>query len=304
MRNQSPKELTKTETPYTRTVQDLNALIEEGRRIAEGLAGAKKLKGQAEVGAELAKLVGLARPRTVDRIGSGIRKMADATTDANAIAIALWYRRVYDVIGGMHTGRRDCELSERGKKSVLRNLAKAGQSKSLKTILTKSLPIASTLVAKLTVLECAWKPKGKLIPAGRLIKGIEEIESLLAHNCHGYVKLCDSYCSRRTLSILEAAPMALPLTVLTMNVSDENDFTEALSRVRRSGRKMSVAVLMTKPGFHDRYLITQNRGWTVGTSIKDIGNRDTLIHEIENHEEVERMIDDYLNGAKGTLRRL
>ena len=303
MRNQSQKELTKTETPYTRAIQDLNALIEESRRIAEGLAGAKKLKGQADVGAELAKLAGLAKPRTVDKVGSGIKKMADATTDFNAIAIALWFKRVYGVVGELHTGRRNCELSERGKKSVLKSLAKAGQSKSLKTILTKSLPIASTLVAKLTVLECAWKPKGKLIPAGRLIKGIEEIEDLLAHNCHGYVKLCDPYCSRRTLSILEAAPMALPITVLTMNVADENEFIEALSRIRQSGRKMSVAVLLTKPGFHDRYIITQGLGWTVGTSIKDIGNRDTLIHEIEIRGEVEKMIDDYLSGSKGTLRR-
>jgi hypothetical protein len=293
-----------TDTPYTKAIQDLNALIEEGRRIAEALAGAKKLKGQADVGAELAKLVGLAKPRTVDKVGSGIKKMADATTDFNAIAIALWFKRVHGVVGELHTGRRNCELSERGKKNVLRSLAKASQSKSLKTILTKSLPIASTLVAKLTVLECAWKPKGKLIPAGRLIKGIEEIESLLAHNCHGYVKLCDAYCSRRTLSVLEATPKALPLTVLTMNVSDENDFTEALSRARQSGRKMSVSVLMTKPGFHDRYIITQGLGWTIGTSVKDIGNRDTLIHEIENRDEVEKMIDDYLGGARGAIRGL
>jgi len=297
-------ELMELETPYSRPIQELNMLIEEGKRIAEGLAGAKKLKGQADVGAELAKLAGLAKPRTVDKVGSGIKKMADATTDFNAIAIALWFKRVHGVVGELHTGRRNCELSERGKKSVLRSLAKVGQSKSLKTILTQSLPITSTLVAKLTVLECAWKPKGKLIPAGRLIKGIEEIESLLTHDCHGYVKLCDAYCSRRTLSVLEAAPKALPLTVLTMNVSDENDFIEALSRVRQSGRKISVAVLMTKPGFHDRYVITQGLGWTIGTSIKDIGNRDTLIHEIENREEVEKMIDDYLGGSKGTLRRL
>jgi len=293
----------KLETPYSRPIQELNGLIDEGKRIAKGLAGAKKLKGQADVAAELAKLAGLARPRIVDKVGSGIKKMADATTDFNAIAIALWFKRVYGVVGELHTGRRNCELSEREKKSVLRSLAKAGQSKSLKMILTKSLPIASTLVAKLTVLECAWKPRGKLIPAARLIKGAEEIESILAHDCQGYVKLCDPYCSRRTLSILEATPKVLPIAVLTMKVDDEKVFKDALDRIRQSGRKLSVAVLMTRPGFHDRYIIAQNRGWIVGASIKDIGNRDTLIHQLDNKEEVEKMIDDYLNGFKGTLQK-
>ena len=297
-------ELMELETPYSRPIQELNALIEEGKKIAEDLAGAKKLKGQADIGAELAKLAGLAKPRTVDRVGSGIKKIAEAASDVNAIAIALWYRRVYDVVGGLHTGRRDCEVSEGGKKIVLRGLAKAGQSKSLKTVLTKSLPLASALVAKMTVLECAWKPKGKLIPAGRLIKGVEEIEGLLAHCCHEYVKLCDPYCSRRTLSVLEAAPMALPITVLTMKVTDETDSVDVLSRLRKVGRKLSVVVLQARPGFHDRYIVTKGRGWTVGASIKDIGNRDTLIHEVDNRQEVERMIDDYLSGAKGALRRL
>jgi hypothetical protein len=60
---------------------------------------------------------------------------------------------------------------------------------------------------------------------------------------------------------------------------------------------------MTRPGFHDRYIIAQNRGWMVGASIKDIGNRDTLIHQLDNKEEVEKMIDDYLNGFKGTLQK-
>jgi hypothetical protein len=177
-----------TETPYTNAIHDLNALIEEGKKIAEGLAGARKLKGQADIGAELAKLVGLAKPRTVDRIGSGIKKVADATADVNAVSIALWYKRLHDVVAGLHTGRRNCELSERAKKGFLKCLAEACQSKSLKTVLTRSLTVVSISVAKLTVFECAWKPRGKLIPAGRLIKGVEEIENLLAHNCRGYVK--------------------------------------------------------------------------------------------------------------------
>jgi hypothetical protein len=291
-----------TETPYTKAISDLSMLINEGRTHAKGLAGTKKFKGEVDIGAELAKLIGIAKPRTVDRVGSGIKKVADATAYITSVDVALWYRRVYDVVANLHTGGRKYELSERAKKSLLNSLAKAGQSKSLKTVLTKSLLVASSSVARLTLLDSAWKPRGRLIPAGRLIKGVEEVEHLLAHDCQGYVKLCDPYCSRRTLSILEAAPMALPITVLTMKVVDEPEFNEALSRVRQSGRKLSVAVLVTKPGFHDRFIIAQGNGWTVGTSVKDIGNRDTLIHEIENRGEIEKMIDDYLCGSRGIAR--
>lgn len=300
-RSRSPRERVQTETPYTGAIQNLNELILEGKKTAEDLASIRKLKGQVSIGVGVAEHINLAKPRTIAIIGDGIKRVADAEIDTTNARIASWYSRLHEVVAMLHTGRRSCELSGAAKRRILRSLENAGESAALKTTLMKSLTAASNLVVKLTIIESRWIPKGKLVPAGRLIRGVEEIESILSHNCQEYVILCDPYCSRRTLSILEATPREIPITVLTMRITDDESFKEGLERVRKSGRVIDVKISEARPGFHDRYVITHSHGWTVGTSIKDIGNRDTLIHELENRAEVENMIRNYLNGSHGEI---
>ena len=293
------------ETPYTKPLVEINSIIARGRSIADAITGADRLTGQADILAELAKAIKVAKPRTVDNVHKGVKMVARASKGLGGFGVSFWYRELYQAIAGLHTGKRKCELSNRARKEYLGSLLKAGQSKSPAAVLQRSLSVANNVAARLVLLDSYREPKGKLIQAGRLIQGVEEIEGLLSAVANQFVIVCDAYCSRRTLRVLERVGRGIPVTLLTMKITDgELPFSDALARVRQAGKVVKVAIFDGKPGFHDRFVLTAGRGWTIGTSLKDIGNRDTLIHEIDNHQEVSKMVDDYLSGSRGTIRWL
>ena len=91
--------------------------------------------------------------------------------------------------------------------------------------------------------------------------------------------LCDPHISASTLYPLTVLKGKIKsVKILTSNIYDESKF-KAYKEKMQIETGINVELRLSKK-IHDRYLISGDRCWTIGTSIKDLGNKDTVIREI------------------------
>ena len=119
-----------------------------------------------------------------------------------------------------------------------------------------------------------------LIKSGENFTAIKLFEEFLHTEVNGEeLLLCDSYVSSSTLfpfSILNGNLKSIK--ILTSNIIDSDKFDDYAKRMKK---EMNIFVeVKSNKKIHDRFLICGDKCWSFGTSIKDLGNKDTLIKEI------------------------
>jgi hypothetical protein len=80
-------------------------------------------------------------------------------------------------------------------------------------------------------------------------------------------------------------PKLKSLRILTFQIQDHEKFREYRNKMQKEYGVMIKVKVSNK--IHDRYMITGDKCWSFGASIKDLGNKDTMIREIS--EVVESM---------------
>ena len=137
--------------------------------------------------------------------------------------------------------------------------------------------------------------KELLIHAGRRIKAESELEKLLSKETNDYLKICDPYVSKETLKYLEVLPGGVAVKILTTFIDNSKRFKKSLDVLRRD-REIHVLQVSMPEGrtpLHDRYILTKGKGWIVGTSLKDIGKKDSTLLKIEDIHQFEERFDSY-----------
>lgn len=128
-----------------------------------------------------------------------------------------------------------------------------------------------------------------VIKSGQSFTALKRLEEFLTQEVHSEdVSLCDSYVSSNTLfpfSVL--TPKLKLLKILTFQIQDREKFREYRNKMQKEYGVMIKVKVSNK--IHDRYMITGDKCWSFGASIKDLGNKDTMIREIS--EVVESMED-------------
>jgi len=91
--------------------------------------------------------------------------------------------------------------------------------------------------------------------------------------------LFDSYISHLTLfpfAILNGKLKTI--NILTTKIHDKEKFDAYVEKMKK---EMNIDVkFKINPKIHDRFVIAGNKAWSIGASIKDFGNKDTMIKEI------------------------
>lgn len=132
------------------------------------------------------------------------------------------------------------------------------------------------------VLGFTWRAPIYLIKAGQSFSAIKLFEEFLMNEITGgEVLLCDSHISPPTLfpfSILKGKLQVL--RILTSNVYENDKLIEYKNKLQKEA-KLSVEIRQSYK-IHDRYLISGKKCWGIGTSLKDLGNKDTVINELTN----------------------
>ncbi len=130
------------------------------------------------------------------------------------------------------------------------------------------------------LLEQIGKTPVYVIKSGQSFTGTMSFEQLLSTGIDSdELLLCDPHISASTLFPLAALKGKVKsIKILTSNIYDESKFEEYRKKMQKE-TGITVDVRLNKK-IHDRYLISGDRCWTIGTSIKDLGNKDTVIKEI------------------------
>ena len=95
----------------------------------------------------------------------------------------------------------------------------------------------------------------------------------------GELRVCDPHISASTLFPFSTiGRKASALKILTSNIYDRPKFDDYGRKLtKETGVTLDVRVSQR---VHDRYLISGKKCWSIGASVKDLGNKDCIIREI------------------------
>ncbi|MEM3449826.1 MAG: hypothetical protein QXP38_13335 [Nitrososphaerota archaeon] len=131
-----------------------------------------------------------------------------------------------------------------------------------------------------TLLGHVEKTPVYVIKSGQSFSAIMLFEKFLSTEIDAEeLLLCDPHVSALTLfPFARLAGKVKTIKILTSNVYDNSKF-EAYREKMQKETGIGIDVRVSRK-IHDRYLISNDRCWTLGSSIKDLGNKDTTIREI------------------------
>lgn len=140
------------------------------------------------------------------------------------------------------------------------------------------------LVGGLKRIEQVFGQVGKMpvhvIKSGENISAIKLFEEFLASQIgDSDLLLCDSHISSSTLfpfTVLKGKIKSFK--VLTANIYDSDKFKDYRKKMSKElGIQIEVKI---NQKIHERYIISKGKCWSIGSSIKDFGNKDTILKEI------------------------
>lgn len=133
--------------------------------------------------------------------------------------------------------------------------------------------------------------------------------------CEEYVKIQDPYLGEETFYALRYIPNDIRIEFLTgIEIGRDEDFDRICKWIERfkAERRGKFTIFFMGdssgiPPFHDRFIISKNKGWQVGTSLKQIGRgKDTVIGEISKRDKdeiIEQVFDRWWNVKLKELER-
>lgn len=143
-----------------------------------------------------------------------------------------------------------------------------------------------------------------IIPPGEPFSGSLRLKEIL-RSIQGYAKIIDPYVDETTLELLLQIPEDLPIKLLTEHTGGEEkerQFRRACQRFKTERPRLQTRKCEPKLP-HDRFILTQTQGWNVGSSLKDLGKKLSMIKEIsiESKIEAEKKFDEIWRNAKDLL---
>ena len=120
-----------------------------------------------------------------------------------------------------------------------------------------------------------------VVKSGEKFSSIKVFEEFLSKEAsEANLLLCDSHISDKTLFPFSVLGGKLKeLKILTANIYDNHKFTDYKKRLHAEYGIVVTEKINTK--IHDRYLLSGKSVWMIGTSIKDLGNKDSVIKQVD-----------------------
>jgi hypothetical protein len=297
---------TQMETPYSPFRERLEEYLDLCGQIRQSIMKMKKSNVQIDIGSLVGEFLAPNREDEIYRLAQGLKSDLRITEYNSNIIFGGIARDTRQIIETLPTGRRKSDLKISKQRYFLKKLTEAVSRKSFNARMNAMESLLNQIIVELTSLEIIWKPRTKVIPRGRALLGMSEIESIVSRSSHGFLKVCDPYISFETLVMLEPTPKDIPIEILTVKIQEPDKTLKYLDKMKRLGHDITIVQIQggTKEAPHDRFIVTHNKGWQIGTSIKDIGKRESTIVEIDNVPEVQQMIDEYLSGSRSSIRQI
>jgi hypothetical protein len=129
-------------------------------------------------------------------------------------------------------------------------------------------------------------PDVVFIQPEQALSGIRTVESML-QSLAGEVKVCDPWIDGRTLDLLGVAVNATALRLMTTNITKPAPFARDLKAFRQQHAVPIEVRIASQKVLHDRYVIDQGGMLILGTSLNNIGAKQTFV--VSTGEDVRSM---------------
>ena len=117
-----------------------------------------------------------------------------------------------------------------------------------------------------------------VIEAGKVYSGKKLLQEIVLPNISSSLCICDPYVSARTLDFINGIGHKCKISLLTQTIHEKANFQRELTDFRKEFPQIEIEVrLFAKTTLHDRYMISDDSAWSIGSSLKDLGNKDTLV---------------------------
>lgn len=120
-----------------------------------------------------------------------------------------------------------------------------------------------------------------VVKAGQSFTAIKLFEDFLRADVRGPVlRVCDAYAAPGTLHPFSILKGGLKEILLLTSKVSEGEKLEAYTKKFHDETGIAITI-RTNPRIHDGYLLADSGAWSIGSSIKDLGNKDTVIQKLE-----------------------
>jgi hypothetical protein len=110
----------------------------------------------------------------------------------------------------------------------------------------------------------------------KALTGIRAVEDLLS-GLTGDLSVCDTYVDSRTLDYLARCSSASSIRLLTENVQDSTRFKRDLAAFAKEHAYPLEVRIAAAGQFHDRYVLYPAGMYLLGSSLKDIGKKQSIV---------------------------
>jgi len=136
-----------------------------------------------------------------------------------------------------------------------------------------------------TLREGVYTEEHIFIEAGNPIRGRDILANIFSNELSSYVKICDPYIDENTIKLLQNVPDGIPAQIICHTIHNQSATQAEIERLNASGKSIGVR-RVDRSAIHARYIITENYGWIVDHSLKDLGTRDANIRALTSTDDL------------------
>ncbi len=139
-----------------------------------------------------------------------------------------------------------------------------------------------------------------LIQKGQPITAMNQVKEIL-RGCTSFVKIQDPYADMELLEAIESVGLDVNIKLLLGKTACPSEqFAKGLAKLKKSGRRIEAVFILdgTNAPFHDRYIFSEKKAFSLGTSMNGFGLRDSSIIPLQEWTVFETKFDQYF--AQGT----
>lgn len=156
-------------------------------------------------------------------------------------------------------------IKEPNSHRLLLRLEKAQEGVRIATRIQASIKALSSLKVKRLMYNKdipLISQKEAVLPPGSPFLGLMELRQLLG-SATGYVKICDTYVDLKTLDILYSIPAGVIVYLLTEKIGGSKRAPAFLRACKDYKVERPVFEVRKGEGLHDRFILMENRGWSM-----------------------------------------
>lgn len=188
-------------------------------------------------------------------------------------------------------------LTEPNSDQLITKIDTAQDYLRIDTKMRHTIKILRTILRKQLIYneEILVQQKEIVIAPGKPFTSVVKLKEIL-RILKGYVKIIDTYVDEMTLELLLSIPEELPIKVLTVYTGGKGKEQRFLRRCWgfKEERPQFEIRKCDKNLIHDRFVLDLNQGWSIGSSLKDLGKKMSMINVLsaESKKETEKIFDE------------